>query len=367
MLICIDYLIINLSGISDFSNKDNFTIENLSKKTKVFQNILKVSYKNKLLGQLLSDPYENSVIAKDFKQFQFDNSAFYTYDLKELREIVFKFLLAYKYDLEGINRLDIAIDSDTEKEMFYSNLVNNITQRNILIAGRKKHFVPYYESNNGKINLTGFTIGKRSNSRFFRCYNKSLNLLETPKEYISDWHKKNGLSGTIWRKEYQLNNVFLKQLQNEMNDTKENIFWSIFDNNNLLQIFEEAAKNHLEFKTNTNKTEVNKEQTIKVFDFKQVKNIIEKAKINIVKIKKTIENKVLGIKRTIKSLFSEYYITNQSEYEFPITIYNLIKKYNLFQWFDKKKNDYIIDLREKQKINYQFDFNLLNEHFQLCI
>lgn len=366
MVICIDFLILNFSGFSDFSNRGFFEMESLEKKTRNFQNIFKVLYKGNFIGTLLSDPYDGSVLDKNFKQFQFENSVFYSYKLSDLKNIVFEFLLEYKLDFQGINRLDIALDSVNSTD-FFQSFVNDLLAKEKLLSGRKKHFVPYYEFNQGSSVLTGFVVGKRSNSRFLRVYNKSLNLKEVPKQYINDWHAVNGLNGEIWRFEYQLNNKFFSELYRFENDKCEHVFWSIFDEKNLLKLFNLALENHFEIRENTGKSEINKEKKINFFDFSKVKNVLENSKIQIVKIKKSIENKVIGVKRTIKTLFQEYYVSNQLEYEFPITIFNLLNKYDLFAWFERKRNEYLADFREKEKIKYRFDNELLIKHFELCI
>lgn len=363
MLINIDYLIINLSGKKIIENKGNFKLEKKERGTKIFQNVHEISYKNLSLGTLLSEPYENSVLKWDFKQFQFNNPLFYIISKEQLKSILYEFLLTYELTYDGINRLDICLDhkeNDNHKELF-SNLLN----KKILLSGREKAVTPYYISNNGAMEMTGITIGKRSNSRFLRIYNKTLALEKEPKQYIKDWHSINGLNSTVWRFEYQLNNKFFKDMFRSENGVNENIIWSIFNSSYLLSLIELAKKNHFELRENTGKTEVNKEKEIDFVDFQEVKNVSNQ-QTHIVKIVEKFENKIIVIKRTVKSLFSEYYKSFQ-ELEFIIPLQKLLDKYDLNTWFHEKMNLYLAEFRTKEHLKEEFDKEQFYNDLAICI
>lgn len=104
-----------------------------------------------------------------------------------------------------------------------------------------------------------------------RIYNKTLELSINPKQYISDYHKNQGLADDVpvWRMEYQLNARFFDNLYkckdiSQKGDIKhelvsERITWAIFDIENLIALFQLAEKNHFELRYNTGKSQTNKE------------------------------------------------------------------------------------------------------------
>lgn len=363
MLINIDYLIINLSGANIIENKGSFHLEKHERGTKIFQNVFDIHYENIKIGTLLSNPYENSVLQSDFKQLQFENNLFYTIQKNKLKEIIYSLLNTYQCSFDSINRLDICIDH--KETDLHKNLMLDLLTKKFVLAGREKNISTYYVSKNGKIEQTGIQIGKRSNSRFLRIYNKTLQLENESKEYISDWHNNNNLFGKIWRIEYQLNNKFFKGLKRVENDIQENICWSIFDENYLKELFLLAKKNHFELKENTGKTEINKEREVSVLDYTQISNVSNKETF-VSKIKEKFNNKVLGIKRTIKSLFTEYYKSFQ-ELEYIIPLQKLLDKYSLQTWFNEKHKFYIAECKKKELLKEEFNYQQFYSDLEICI
>src|SRR5690606_9132211 len=133
-----------------------------------------------------------------------------------------------------------------------------------LVKGREKNISAHHITKKGRGQFNGFTVGKRTASRFLRVYNKTVALQQPtqPKPYIVEWHKNNGLEALegsdIWRFEYQLNSTFFTYLRKY----GKNITFTAFEPQSLIELIELAEKNHFEIVENTGKSETNKEKTI---------------------------------------------------------------------------------------------------------
>lgn len=361
MVINMDYLIVNLYGNLNTKKITQFAFEKHERGTKVFSEVYTIKHKNVKIGTLLSKPYENSPIDSELNQLQFENHLFYQLEKNELQNLLHKFCDLYEFEFRSINRLDICID-ESEKPI-HKKIFNRILNKNLLVSGREKKITPHYISDNGQMTMTGITFGKRSSAKYFRMYNKTEYLKSTPKQYINDWHEVNKLNGTIWRYEYQLNSKFFANFKNVLDEQYENITWSIFSNENLKTLFELAQKNHFQLKHNSGKTETNKEKDFILIDTRKLQtkpNLIKRLKI-------TFENKLMSIKRTVKSLLTEYYLQFQQNPLFAITLKSYLDKYNLHQWFNDKLPYYLAEFRDKSKYTLEFDFEQFNDDFELCI
>ena len=232
-LINIDYLIINLLGkpFGNFSDNSAFNLQPFDYGTKIFTNRSELYYNNEKIGVFTSVP-RSHIIDSELAQLQFENHLFYTKSLTELKNIISQFCLETSYMFKSINRLDICIDRN-DKDNYYRNLYDNVVNGTFLISGRPKNIQSYYETFKGKSILNGFSVGKRTSSKLLRCYNKTLSLQLTEKEYINQFYENNGLKNTnVWRFEYQLNSKFfqdLNEVSKHSNEVIEKMTWGIFD------------------------------------------------------------------------------------------------------------------------------------------
>lgn len=372
-LINIDYLIINLKGVfyntrlktiinHDSETENPFSFTQSEYGTKVFSYAQKIYYNNELFASCLSVP-RSSILQPDLIQLQLENHIFYTYELDKIKRLIDLFCSLHNLEFTSINRLDIALDQQRD----YNYLINAIINKNLLVSGRSKSVNLYYETHKGQNTLNGFTIGKRSSSRFLRVYNKTFNLKTTPKDYITDIHKKvfqNDID--VWRYEYQLNAKFFQDLfkQNTITNAKEKLTFGIFDLSSLLDLLKLADKNFFELKYNTGKTEINKEKSFLVHCFDTLKTYFKQLSSNIItKIKKTIQLTELINKRTAKSLYRNYINSNQS-YLYLQTLFTHLLDYNIVDWFNSKLPFYKSELIFKQKIQ-TYSNDLFYEHKRL--
>ncbi|MBE99090.1 hypothetical protein [Flavobacterium coralii] len=419
-LITIDYLILNLNGklqknIYDTNTSEeinahaqyldasadniffisNFCFELAERGTKNFSSRYTVFYNDIRLGILTANPHKGSVLKPDFAQLQIDNALFYTHR-NELKKIIQEFLTITDYEWTAINRLDIALDK--QDNGYYSHLYNKIMNGEILLAGRKKAVTQYaemqllnahHETHKGQIYLNGFTVGKRSASRFLRVYNKTLNLRSEPKEYINTWWQNDGLASPenecdVWRYEYQLNAKFFKDLFKHKDivtptslSNVEKLTWAIFDIENLIELLRLAEKNHFELRENTGKSQINKEEAITLHCWNTIKNTYTKVKSSIQKIPRIISRSSVILKRLAKSLFREYYVNGQ-DISYIIGLNQLLNTntaYNpetqterpLKDWFAEKMPYYLSEFHTKERIKDTFNKMLYHEHELLAI
>ena len=374
MTLNIDYLIINLVGNLDLYKTDfganNILIEANSYGTKIFQSSHFIYYYGIKMGTLLSNP-RSTILNQDLCQFQFDNNLFYTNELNELKDFLNLFCDITNLHFQSINRLDICLDK-CDKTSTYRKLMYDIINGTKLISGRSKNVRNEYLTINGRMVLNGFTIGKRSASRFLRVYNKTLEMSIKPKEYIyQNWQNNNIDTTSVWRFEYQLNNTFFTYLRKSQ---KENITWNLFDKLMLLELIQKAEKNHFEVHENTNKAETNKEKKISIFDWQLLKTFIcTQRKVILNRIKHTISNSFLVYKRYLKSNFRQYYTSKQNiAFILPLNQFfedfTNIDEYNLlYKWFLDKVPYYLKEFQQIDIAKNKFDYNTFLNHLKIYI
>lgn len=375
-LINIDYLIINLLGkpFGNFSDNSAFNLQPFDYGTKIFTNRSELYYNNEKIGVFTSVP-RSHIIDSELAQLQFENHLFYTKSLTELKNIISQFCLETSYMFKSINRLDICIDRN-DKDNYYRNLYDNVVNGTFLISGRPKNIQSYYETFKGKSILNGFSVGKRTSSKLLRCYNKTLSLQLTEKQYINQFYENNGLKNTnVWRFEYQLNSKFfqdLNEVSKHSNEVIEKMTWGIFDYSALVELLKLANTGFFEIHENTGLSQINKEKKIEIFDFDAIKTNYTTNTTKISRLKKIFIASNTIKKRLAKSLFREYYANNQ-DLSYVIAL-NLILEDNdivndkpLLYWFKNKFNFYLHEFRTKEKIIKTFDLELFREHQSLFL
>lgn len=370
----IDYLIVNLVGALDFYKIDfgasNISIEANPYGTKVFESSHDIYFNKIKMGVILSHP-RSKILDPFLCQFQFENNLFYLNELSNLKDFLWLFTDLTGLYFQSINRLDIAIDR-TDLKGDYRQLMRDLLDGSKLISGREKNVRCEYLTVNGRMVMNGFTIGKRSSSRFLRCYNKTLEMSIKPKEWIyKNWQNNNVDTTSVWRFEYQLNNTFFTYLQKS---SLESITWCIFDNLCLLELIQKAEKNHFEVKLNTNKVETNKEQTFNLFDWENIKlKISNQRKVCITRIKRTISSSLLVCKRFVKACFREYYISRQNiAFILPLNhflqdIVSIDEKRLISLWFHSKVPFYIKEFQQKDVANAPFNYSSFLTDLKLYI
>ena len=351
----IDYLILNLTGKPITDSQDGLVIDVADYGTKVFEHRAALTYQNEAFGTMVFKP-RSSVIDENLVQLQLENHLFYTSTPDQLKNKVKEVVDILGLDYAGINRLDIALDFSQEQHDI-PNLLRGIFNGDFLISGREKDVNVYTKTKKGQIEFTGVQIGKRSSSRFCRIYNKSRELQTgTLKPYISSHWDNLGITGEIWRYEYQLSNKYLSEQEHLSLDV-------LFSKNFIYNLLEKARSNHFEVKWNTGKSEINKELTYQFIDFDIVGKVVGLISGIIGKMKRTIKETFIGQQRMIKGLLRSYFSSNH-EIRFLLPIRPMLEDFDLWDWYNRKFSIYIAEFRERERIKqidlgkYEFDFNL---------
>lgn len=375
-LVNIDYLIVNLQGtpFGVFSENSNFRISYFDYGTKNMQFRGEIFYKNLKYATLQHTP-RSSVLDVNLAQLQIENHIFYTFSLLEQKNILDNFCNETNYKFKNINRLDICVDK-CDSSGTYKDLYDGLMSGKLLMSGRQKNFESYSETVKGVTILNGFRVGKRTNEKFLRVYNKTLSLLNSDKKYIDDYFKNNGLhSETVWRLEYQLNSRFfrdLKKISPADGTVTECVTWNIFDASMLYEILKDAQKGFFEIHINTGKSQINKEKKISLFDFDIMRQIANGRKLIIKRLKKVFQSSNTIKKRLAKSLFREYY-TNFQDISYVIALNRLLLEQDnctgntLKDWFAHKCSFYLMEFRNKERLSNHFDFNLFYEQQNLFL
>ena len=405
----IDYLIVNLVGTlannerNDLDNRfeglhnENLEIKKLNDYgTKVFRGAYTVLWFGEEIGNLFTSP-RSEVLPAGFCQFQFRNHLFYVFDLSQLKTFMYELTEITGLRFSGINRLDIAVDT-SDSHGFFASVIDGIRSKMFRIAGRTKNFSLHYETHEGHSILNGYSVGKRTSSRYLRVYNKSLEMRQKPKGYIRENWVQNGIDPwDVWRFEYQLNNRFFKDLIEYGYGTEQDFTWSIFDRANLVKLLSMAQKNHFDIRFNTGKSETNKEKEFRLFDWQTIlKNINDHKKTCLKRLDRRLDVSQTMVKRAIKSMLRQYYDSKQDltyllpvnalllKYRTESTKTIMIKQFNpytmrdddlklqikddsLQTWLEIRLYRYLAEFDKAAIEKYEFDFEKYRTHLNVFI
>ncbi len=351
----IDYLVLNLSGVPITDSLDGLTIDVAEYGTKVFEKRAALTYQNEAFGSMVFKP-RSSVLDENLVQLQLENHLFYTSTPDQLKMKVKSVLEILGLDYSGINRLDIALDFSGEQHDI-AELLKGVFNGDYLISGREKDVNVYTKTKKGKIDFTGIQIGKRSSSRFCRIYDKTREMQTgTLKPYISTLWESLGMTGSIWRYEYQLSNKYLSEQEHLSLEV-------LFSKNFIYNLLDKARSNHFEIKHNTGKSELNKEQTFEFIDFEVVAKVVGLVKGAIGKLKRTIKETFIGQQRMVKGLLRSYFSSNH-DVRFLLPVRRILNDFDLWEWYDRKISQYLAEFRDKEKIKLM-DLSLYESDFML--
>lgn len=348
-----DYLIINLEGIPVLK-ADGLKADVQEYGTKVFKERVNLTFEGQKFGVLTYSP-RSRIIREDLCQLKIENHLFYTMSLEALREMIERALVVLSLEYVAVNRLDIALDFN-ESTHCTKNMIQRLNNGTVLISGREKEVQLNAVTKKGVMTFQGIRIGSRTSSRFLRIYNKTIEKEKVVKTYISDaWEKigiKENENNHVWRYEYQLSGTFVNSLNGVDLET-------IFSRIGLFNVLRKANKNHFQLKINTGKTEVNKEQDFNYVNFNEVARSMGVIVGDIVPLKRTIKETLIGQQRVLKSLLRNYVSGGQMETYIP-TIKAIVKSFDLADWFYKKLPYYLDEFQQAQMFK-DFDRELLNE------
>lgn len=350
-----DFLILNLTGEPFTGFRDGLKIEMAEYGTKVYEHRAELTYMDEVFGSIVWKP-RSSVLKSDLVQLQIQNHLFYTLPPEQLKVCVKNVLDILGLEFDGVNRMDLALDFSGNYHDV-PTLLRSVFNGECLISGREKDFNVYTKTRKGQIQFTGMQIGKRSSSRFCRIYNKTLQMQkEALKPYIKSVWDKIGLTGEVWRFEYQLSNKFLAEMDGLSLD-------NIFDKEYMYGLFQAARSNHFELKENTGKSEVNKEKDYVFIDFSLVKKAVGVITGIVGKLKRTIKETFIGQQRMIKGLLRSYFSSNH-DIRFLLPVRRILDDFDLWEWYASKFSQYLAEFRQKELIKtvslhqYEVDFKL---------
>lgn len=363
MLLNIDYLILNGEIETLKKDWDNIRWADYSTKleeysTRNFRNVLAIYDNGKEIAKVFFEPYTGSCLSQGFCQIQFSNWLLWE-RLQILKQKVsdLSFMLGIKYT--GVNRLDLAVDgleNDFSDGLFY--LGNFIQDKAVIMAGRPKNMA-IHATTDGK--FLGISIGKRSGERFCRFYNKTEQLKENPKPWISFRHgifipdstiKENH----IWRLEMQLNRKFLSHIENV-----EVVFnWRF-----LASMFEAGLRNFLDLYENRGSKVVSRNPRIQLFNREKLNEYLRIVGKNdtvkrfySTKRNGMDENTMLSNKKELKRMFCRY-ATNQDNIAPLLIIHEILALDDFYnEYFFRKRDYWIIQLSKKG-----YEVNLDNQKF----
>lgn len=363
----LDYLILNVTLSNpklDFDahrNKD-FSLFLLKYGTRNFQSIGEIYFRGNHFATITFNPYDQSIIKPDFAQVQLVNK--FLYEPKNwLKNTVLDMMFFLGATVTGVNRLDIALDGLVGEIFdmdlpFLHGLVTFETK--YLICGKEKDFNGYNTSKRG---LKGWTLGSKTGDRFLRFYNKSKEIENNPKPWISSYWNfqvefNNEEQKRVWRMEYQLNRRFLRTLD------KDN--WiCIFDYWFLHQMFKTANTGFLDTRINQGKSRDTDNKKVNLVDIGILERLNEYDKLfnrfsrpeSLYEGKKTRHLKI-----TMKK-FAWVYWRSMQESNLSLVFVNKIMDCNrvFFEdlFFDKKIKLWVQEFEETEKLTYNFDWKKL--------
>ncbi|WP_139211788.1 hypothetical protein [Neolewinella agarilytica] len=157
-------------------------------------------------------------------------------------------------------RADIAFDSPG-----LMTFLNAVHDRNIEAVRQSAYHKAKKYVSLATDEIEGFSFGSRSAGRFVRCYNKTKELETSKKEYISEFHKINGIEDTVARLEVELKGDYFRTLVG--------FDWrDLFDREKMVAIGQQALSGWFDWvPANSTDSKRNRRQRVTVVDFSQVK------------------------------------------------------------------------------------------------
>lgn len=344
-----DYLVVNLKGVINLEKlPHNVKIKHSDYGTRVFKNVATVYISGiKSFGIVYNSRNKN--IDSKLVQLKIENHLLYTMPLEQIKLMIQSFAKYSDLVILGLSRLDVAIDFENSTNEFTS-LIKGVVNEDFVFSGRTKKVSFFNEFNSmyattqkGVLVFNGFSVGKRSSSRFLRIYNKSLEMEQVKfKHHIKSFWKSSGFSdfSNIWRFEYSLNSTFLKQYAVKFDD--------VFKGDFLIKILKCAYNSHFDIKINTNKTEVNKEKSLSLFCFDAIKKSSSVLKKVSKVVLDTIQRSVVSVKRQVKGMYRNYFSTNCGfHYD---ALFDLLERYDIKEWFWERQDSYLKEFNKKSII-----------------
>lgn len=358
-VIGLDWLTLNFRGHllvkenTEDLHDGNFTYVNAGHGTEKFKCVFKVYYEYREFGQIQIFP-RSSILDENTIFLQVQNENFY--NGLDILHILNELINIHGLELKTITRCDVFLDNYgflngvTLDELDYLINSNQIIS-NTRVKSKSKHD----GKRGGKFMNNGFYWGERKNHRFLKIYNKTEEIKESGKTYISEFHNLNGLTEEpIQRLEYVLKNDFFKY--NESFELKD-----LFDPKALFELLDLARKGHFSFVIEDGQKRNDRKKEFKLLDWEGMREypefIYDYKYVKPRKQGETNKSKQL----LIKGLFGQYVLQGQ-EVSFLKQALNLVYDSRLNEWFQKMIDRYIREYLKKRTWFYEWDHDKLEAH-----
>jgi hypothetical protein len=187
--------------------------------TRHYKHVANIQYKGAPWANICFAPH-SAILPADSCSMKLENCVLYE---EGLIDTFREFFTETGFKIQSIARLDIAFDFEKFLNGWTAQeFVNQLTNNQIQKKGRPAQFNTHYK---GAV-LTGCRWGSMASDRAFVLYNKTLELQNKNKVYITDYHKRNDLGTAgelcekteteifpdVWRLEARLKSPELKKL-----------------------------------------------------------------------------------------------------------------------------------------------------------
>jgi hypothetical protein len=302
-----------IEGQTDYELSDQLHLQLTGKQTKHFHHLFEVYLYGEHLGQLQTHTKAPKFFAPNSMQFKMDNHLLYTEDwLGYYAEL----LNTMGWNHNSLSRVDIGLDGQGAKA-YKSEVIKTFSTRSKTKIVGKTRIKPSFV--NGHVEHV--EIGSRKSDKYGRIYNKTEELGQSNKTYISNYWKNSNLKSEdeTWRLEIEMKSKQFKKGNYDL--------WRLNDANYLASILRTELKGWVSFyreTTDTNKHRAMKKNTKELIDWESIGGrLLERSEA-----KKPSD--IFKAKATIKNLlrFKEVFGLNNAE--------ELIEHFDLHEWYDSK-------------------------------
>jgi hypothetical protein len=238
--------------------------------------------------------------------------------------------------------------------------------------GKISKYCPYYTKIDGKMKLTGWSMGSRSSDKFIRCYNKSAEILLSHKDYIREYWNKNkmDLPADVYRFELQLTSKWFREVKpfklvkdDACEISTEKIITnllSISSKDSLLNLLELGLKNYFDFYLEDERKKRNDDKIpFMIFDWNQIRKgatrVYEYVRQKLRHQKFTWRQKMI----IVRNLYREY-IINFQDAGWLKYVARVVWDYNLIDRWDKMKERYTKEFLQTLSVHYDWDNSKFN-------
>lgn len=352
-IIGLDYLELNIIGSLPFLSDEeefaqgNFTFIHSGKRTKNFEAVFQIYYKNEVFALAQLFPREGNVLDANMQLVKLDNQLFYSEP--NLYEAICEYLIEFDLVYQNITRCDVYLDTyGFANGMTLNQLDYLLDNGDIISSTRVKDKAKHSGKVEGVFMTTGFSWGKRASSKYLRIYNKTLELLKSDKQYISEFHKQNGLTKhDVYRFEYQLKNEFFKQIQNF--DLEH-----LFDTQGLFEVLDMARKGHFEFRFEDGQKRNDRKKEVELFNWDQLR-CLPQFVYDYVKLRKRHSSETTYSAKRQAAILFKGYITFYQDWKLLRGMFAILNRYDLGEWWGKKESKYKKQYLQSRSVLYEFN------------